>query len=609
MQQWELSLREPWAVVPSGVRSDGRNGMAANSSQRRRTSSRRKWWSTIPRMSALLLLATALAACSVDDTETQNGAAGDSDSVDEAAASDGDAGADSGRMDVDIALGAFGVNSLDPAVGAVIEHRNILAHLYDTLLEIGDDGELLPGLATSWEISDDGLTYTFDLRRDVTFHDGSDLTADDVVFSMERYRDEGTTAGVAASVVANMDSITAVDDHTVELQLSSPQPDLLTQLGPHDVYIGILPKDYVESAGDDFEAQNELIQSAPVGTGPFEFVSHEPDIEAVFRGVEDHWRKTPAVDQLRLFHVPEEATRLAMLLNGEVQLTQLSTDDVEQVERSGLEIAQVSNSADLGLMVIGTNRPPAEGLPTTDARVRKALSLAIDRSSLVDDLLGGYGSLPETPFYLSPTSLETERYQEMVDELARFDPEEATQLLAEAGYPDGFELDFFTFPNAPFPQAPQFAEAIAAMWREIGVIVDLTSTDYTTLRPSIVGADINDDFNAGGVHTWGAPVTFNALSVLNLHYGENAPIPLENTEEKAELFAEIRQEIDQERRLELLGEFFARFDQEYLMIPLFSADTVLGYDHEQLSTDDFLEGYASWGRVSERLVPAQAGNA
>jgi len=578
--------------------------MAGNLGQRRRTSSRPKRLWTVSRVSALLLLAMALAACSVDDAETQAGETGDSDSVDEAAASDGDAGAGSGRMDVDIALGAFGVNSLDPAVGAVIEHRNILAHLYDTLLEIGDDGELLPGLATDWTVSEDGLTYTFDLRQDVTFHDGSEFTADDVVFSLERYRNEGVTAGLPASVVAKMESITALDEYTVEVQVSAPQPDLLIQLGPHDVYIGILPKEYVESAGDDFEAQNALIQSAPVGTGPFEFVSHEPDIEAVFQGVEEHWRQTPAVDQLRLFHVPEEATRLAMLLNGEVHLTQISTDDVEQVESSGLEIAQVSNSADLGLMVVGTNRPPAEGLPTTDARVRKALSLAIDRSSLLDDLLSGYGSLKEAPFYLSATALDVSRYRGMAEKLSRFDPEEAKQLLAEAGYPDGFTLDFFTFPNAPFPQAPQFAEAIAAMWREIDVEVNLTSTDFTTLRPSIVGADIDDDFNAGGVHTWGAPVSFNALAVLNLHYGENAAIPLENSDEKIEAYGEITSEADPERRLELLGDFFARVDEEYLMIPLFTADTLVGHDAGSVNMDGLLEGYASWGRVSERLVPA-----
>lgn len=582
--------------------------MAGNLARRRRASSRPKRLWTVSRVPVLLVLAMALAACSVDDPETQAGETGDSDSVDEAAASDGDAGAGSGRMDVDIALGAFGVNSLDPAVGAVVEHRNILAHLYDTLLEIGDDGEILPGLATDWTVSEDGLTYTFDLRQDVTFHDGSEFTADDVVFSLERYRNEGVTAGLPASVVAKMESITALDEYTVEVQVSAPQPDLLTQLGPHDVYIGILPKEYVESAGDDFEAQNALIQSAPVGTGPFEFVSHEPDIEAVFQGVEEHWRQTPAVDQLRLFHVPEEATRLAMLLNGEVHLTQISTDDVEQVEGSGLEVAQISNSADLGLMVLGTDRPPAEGLPTTDARVRKALSLAIDRGSLVDNLLSGYGSLPEAPFYLSTTALDVSAYQDMAEELSRFDPEEARELLAEAGYPDGLALDFFTFPNAPFPQAPQFAEAIAAMWREIDVEVNLTSTDYTTLRPSIVGADINDDFNAGGVHTWGAPVSFNALSVLTLHYGENAPIPLENSEEKVQAFAEITAEVDPERRLELLGEFFARFDQDYLMIPLFSADTLVGHDAGYVSTDGLLEGYASWGRVSERLEPAGTGS-
>jgi len=555
----------------------------------------------------VLALAMALAACSVDDTEAGTDDAGDSDVVDEEAASEApdDAGAD--RIDVDIALGAFGVNSLDPTIGAVIEHRNILAHLYDTLTEVGDGGVVLPGLASGWEISDDGRTYTFELRRDVTFHDGSALTAQDVVFSLERYRAEEVTAGLPASVVANMEEITAVDEHTVELQLASPRPDLLLQLGPHDVYIGILPKDYVESAGDDFQAQNELIQSAPVGSGPFEFVSSEPDVEVVFRGTDEHWRATPAIDQLRLLHVPEEATRLAMLLNGEVQLTQISTDDVAQVEGAGLQLATVADSADLGLMFLGTNRVPAEGMPTTDRRVRQALSLAIDRRSLVDDLLEGYGSVPDTPFYLNAAALDAERYQAMSDELARFDPEEAQRLLAEAGYPDGVDLDFFTFPNAPFPQAPQFADAIAAMWREVGVRVDLTATDYTTLRTHVVGADINDDFNAGAAHTWGAPVSSNGLSPLGLHYTETAPIALEPSDTKTQLIQDINAEVDEERRRELLGDFYALVDQEYLMVPLFSADTLLGYDEDQLNPDDRIEGYASWGRVSERLQPAHAG--
>src|SRR2546422_6382030 len=186
----------------------------------------------------------------------------------------------------------------------------ILSALHDALVKPMPGKPMAPSLAESWSVSPDGLTYEFVLRQGVRFHNGDPLTADDVKFSFERYR------GVSAKLLKDwVRQVQVVDPHRVRFQLKAPWPDFLTFYAtPATGAAWIVPQKYVEKVGD------EGFKKAPVGAGPYRFVSFTPGVELVLEAYESYWRKTPSVKRLVLKAVPHQVTRIAMLERGDVDI-------------------------------------------------------------------------------------------------------------------------------------------------------------------------------------------------------------------------------------------------------------------------------------------------
>jgi peptide/nickel transport system substrate-binding protein len=303
----------------------------------------------------------------------------------------------------------------------VVSPFMILYALHDAMVKPMPGKNLAPGLAESWSISPDGLVYEFVLRHGVRFHNGDPVTAEDVKFSFERYR--GISAKPLKEKVA---AVETPDPGRVRFRLKQPWPDFLTLYG--GIATGaswVVPKKYVERVGDDG------FKKAPVGAGPYRFVSFTPGVELVLEATDGYWRKTPSVKRLVFKSVPDVATRLAMLKRGDVDLAYgLSAEIAEEARRTpGLTLRPTPFTSTHWILFADQFDTAS---PWHDRRVRLAANLAVDRQAINQADSLGFSKITGS---IIPTSFDF-YWQPPVHP---FDPAKARQLLAEAGYPTGFD--------------------------------------------------------------------------------------------------------------------------------------------------------------------------
>ena len=294
--------------------------------------------------------------------------------------------------------------------------------LHDALVKPMPGNAMTPSLAESWTAAPDGLSYEFVLRKGVKFHNGDTMTAEDVKFSFERYR------GVASkSFKERVAAVEIVDPHRVRFRLKQPWPDFMTFYGTPATGAGwIVPKKYVEKVGDDG------FKKAPVGAGPYKFVSFAPGIEVVVEAFEGYWRKTPSVKRLVFKSVPDESTRLAMLKRSEADVAySIRGPLAEELKRTP------------GLTLKPTYMPWTQWMqftreqwdtksPWADRRVRLAANLAVDRKGINEAEFLGLSRLTGS---IIPHSFDFSWQAPLYP----YDPGQARKLLAEAGYPNGFD--------------------------------------------------------------------------------------------------------------------------------------------------------------------------
>jgi peptide/nickel transport system substrate-binding protein len=293
--------------------------------------------------------------------------------------------------------------------------------LHDAMVKPMPGKAMAPSLAESWTMSPDGLVYEFVLRKGVKFHNGEPVTADDVKFTFERYR--GISAKVLKDRVAGVE---VVDPARVRFRLKQPWPDFMTFYGTPATGAGwIVPRKYVEKVGEDG------FKKAPIGAGPYRFVSFTPGIELVLEAFDGYWRKTPAVKRLVLKSVPDIATRLAMLKRGEADIAYGVSGEIgEEVRRSpGLTLRPTPFVSTHWLVFVDQWDPTS---PWHDRRVRLAANLAVDRQAVNEAQTLGFSKITGS---IIPTSFDF-YWQPPTHP---YDPARAKQLLAEAGYPKGFD--------------------------------------------------------------------------------------------------------------------------------------------------------------------------
>jgi peptide/nickel transport system substrate-binding protein len=336
----------------------------------------------------------------------------------------------------------------DPAeTPGVITPFLTLYALHDALVKPMPGNAWAPSLAESWTAAKDGLAYEFVLRKGVKFHNGDPLGAEDVKFSFERYKGAG-----AATLKARVSAVEIVDPLRVRFRFKQPWPDFMTFYAtPATGAAWIVPKKYTERVGE------EGFKKAPVGAGPYRFVSFNPGVELVVEAYEGFWRKTPAVKRLVFKSVPDESTRLAMLKRAEADVAySIRGPNAEEVKRtSGLTLKPTFPT--FTEWIVFTEQFDSKS-PWADQRVRLAANLAIDRKAINEAEYLGYAKVASSmiprdfEFHLAPPAYP-------------YDPARARQLLADAGYPKGFDAVEIATDAVYAPEA----EAVINGFQTVGI--------------------------------------------------------------------------------------------------------------------------------------------
>jgi peptide/nickel transport system substrate-binding protein len=343
---------------------------------------------------------------------------------------------------------------------------------------LGDDHELHPGLAESWTVSEDGLVYRLKLREGVEFHRGfGEMTSADVV---------NTFALIATPESRNprkfvtgwIESIEAHGPYEVEFRLKSPQPTFLHQISSFNPYFMILSKRQYDEEGVEEANRN------PVGTGPLALERHARSEVVELRAVPDHWRRTSDFERIDVRIVPEERTRLSMLQAGEADLIFISGASIAEVEAGGFKVLRNPGAFFINIVFGGQVLPEREGYDAESpwasrehaersAKVREALCLAIDKEEIIARLLQGTGQPFGVNAFLPGATFTRDEWTPLP-----YDPARAQALLAEAGFPGGFDrpVNMLVIPSHGVEMG-EIPEAVAMYWERLGLQVQRRVVD------------------------------------------------------------------------------------------------------------------------------------
>lgn len=398
-----------------------------------------------------------------------------------------------------------GPESLDPHWSTLGGHIEALRHVYDSLIAQDENLNLKPGLALSWRAVDD-TTWEFKLRDGVKFHDGSDFTAEDVKFSLERI--PVVTGPMPMTLYTKRARGSEVVDRlTVRVMTDGPAPTL-----PND-----FSRLMIVSHKIGMEARNEQFNAgtAAIGTGPFKYVKWEPRGDFVVERFDGWWGGAQPWARVIRREIPNDAARIAALKSGQVDLVNyVPATDVASLQRDASMETVVGDSVyvfNVSLNLADKLPRPAKvdgkeiaANPFQDAKVREAMDLAIDRRGLARVVFEGFAKpmsqlMPDTFFGASPNLPER-----------RPDLPRARALLAEAGYPKGFEIDFFSTNNR-LPGDGALAEALAQQWSRVGLKVNVNALNGTVFFPASQRGEYSMQMSGWGTLTGEAAYTYGAL--------------------------------------------------------------------------------------------------
>ncbi|MDP4083267.1 MAG: ABC transporter substrate-binding protein [Bacillota bacterium] len=363
--------------------------------------------------------------------------------------------------------------SLDPITTTEGETFKVTQNIFETLLTYGkQDTTIHPGLAKSWTVSPDGLTYTFKLQQGVKFQDGTDFNADAVVFNFDRWMNGDSDkfpyytmfGGYKKDAGHVIKEVKAVDANTVQFVLKRSQAPFLKNLAMSP--FGIASPTAVQKWGDKFREH-------PVGTGPFKFVEWKQNDHITLEKNPDYWQKgLPKLNKVIFRVIPDNTARLNALANGEVDLMDGLNNSDEATVKSNSNLQVIERpSMNVGYLAFTVTRKPFD-----NKLVRQALNMAVDKKSIIQSFYGGQAIPAKNPM---PPSIEG--YNDAVQEYP-YDLDKAKQLLVQAGYPKGFTMDLWAMPVArPYmPEAQKVAEVIQESFSKIGVKANIKTVDWAT---------------------------------------------------------------------------------------------------------------------------------
>ena len=369
---------------------------------------------------------------------------------------------------------AFSPNWFDPSLNtSSVSQFGTQYVMHDALVKSMPDAPFTPSLAQEYTVAEDFTSVNFVLREGLTFHDGSPLTTEDVKFTFENYSGSG-----AATMQDQVKEIEIVDDLSITFHFNGPFLDFMLLYGSTATGAAwILPSDYYQEVGP------EGFIEAPIGAGPFKFVENQDNVKIVYEANTDYWKKNPGVATLNWNAITDPATRYAAVSTGELDLANVMTGDLLQTVIDDPNVELVPTTAvPFWIEFIGYDDPES---PFNDIRVREAVTLALDRDAINQDETGGGG---ESTGQWIPRQQQGALPAEPIDQ----DIEKAKELMAEAGYADGFEVSALT----PLPNYFSLGERIIQSLAEIGITTNLVQMDRGEFLAQV---NSGDDANFEGI--------------------------------------------------------------------------------------------------------------
>ena len=428
---------------------------------------------------------------------------------------------------------------LDPSKDTSPIGFNYRLNVFDALTELQRDGQMNPRLAEAWTFSPDMLEWTFKLRRNVKFHDGSDFTADDVVFTIERVLADNTTP--LRTFIKLVKTVEKVDDYTVKFTLIQPYGIFHRQIS----YVNIMSKTYFGKVGDQGYA------TKPVGTGPYKLVEWLKDNRMVLEANSTYWRGAPVIKSATYKPIPAEASRASALLSGEIDLIpSLPPSLMDQLKTAPSLNVGVAPGFRVVFTAFNVNKAPLD-----NPLIREAIDKGIDRAAITDKLLRGLGK--PTGIMVPPMNIGYDASFTPT----KFDPVAAQELVLKAGYKG--EPISIQYPNNNIPMANEVVQAIAGYMTSIGLKVEIKPMEFTAFFPLWLQSKLDSMY----FFAFGSS-QYHAETVLTTMY-ENGSHAFKVDMEIDRLLKLQRTVTDPAEQKKLISEAFRRSNENRYHLPLY----------------------------------------
>jgi len=445
-------------------------------------------------------------------------------------------------QEIAVAIGVEPEN-LDPLKMTSAPAATVSEHMVENLLYLNEDGELEPALAVNWEVADDGMSYLIELREGVTFHDGEPFNAEAVKYNLDRFMGKGEFEGESPAVfgflLGEVDNVEVVDEYTIRINMDELFAPLAFHLSHSFIAMHSPASIDALAEGDDI--------TAPVGTGPFKYSRWDRGEQIVMERNEDYWGGAPEIEEATFKFVPEGGSRVIMIETGEVDAVM----DIPFAEIDRLEAAEGINIVyedSVRNIYIGFNME--SDLFKNNKELRQAINYAVDKQAICDAIFAGAYEPATAPIVPAVFGYHQAGPYE-------YDPERAMELLAEAGYEDGFEMELY-HPTGRYPMDATVAETVQGMLAEVGIQANLSTFDWGTFLEVINQENPDDAEHDAYMLGWGT-VTWDAdYGLYPLFHSDEWP-PASNrayyaNEEVDALLEQARREMDPGVREQLYAE-------------------------------------------------------
>jgi peptide/nickel transport system substrate-binding protein len=482
-----------------------------------------------------------------------------------------------------VALFSFAEEGFLPSIG-LSQQADLWDLVYDYLIYTDmKTRKPIPGLAKKWEYSKDFRDLTLYLREGVPWQEGyGTVTAEDVKFTIDLIMRDGSTNIQTPYFRDCVESVKVVNPTTVAIRLKEPNSMFWYQFTATTGYaLPIVCKKYVETVGDQKAFEK------PVGSGPYRLVDHKLGEYLKFEALDQHWRLVPEFKTIIMRPMPEETTRIAMMKTGELDIAEISAENVATLKAAGIKTAAWTGDYIAVLHFGGMYIPEDKGFkkdvhrkdPWADKRVREAMNIAIDRKAIIKSFYFGTAK-PAEISWLVP-GYETRKP-------IPYDPQKAKKLLAEAGYPNGFSFKVAAVVQSPGAELPKVAQAVAGYWEKIGLNVTIETNDWPTWKKKLMARQ-----DAGYIWVRRNPYYDDFYAKVRDKHYPNGPYTIYQDEKLSALIDRVGNETDFKKMSAVWREFTKYACDNYVELPIASAGRIWAYSKE---VGEWPKNVSSWPR-------------